>query len=152
MSVTSKEDTQKLQNDLESVYRWADKNNMSFNVTKFEVLRYGANSELKEETNYLAPDGSKIQSKSHLTDLGVIMSACGSFPEHINKTCKKARDMCSWILRTFKSRSPLLMVSLWKAMVQPILDYCSQLWCPIQPGPNQTARGSAKELFQENHA
>ena len=42
--------------------------------------------------------------------------------------------MCSWILRTFKSRSPILMVSLWKAMVQPILDYCSQLWCPIQPG------------------
>ena len=22
----------------------------------------------------------------------------------------------------------------WKALVQPILDYCSQLWCPIRPG------------------
>ena len=42
--------------------------------------------------------------------------------------------MRSWILRTFKSRSPLLMVSLFKAMVQPILDYCSQLWCPVQSG------------------
>ena len=26
------------------------------------------------------------------------------------------------------------MTTLWKALVQPILDYCSQLWCPIQPG------------------
>ena len=42
--------------------------------------------------------------------------------------------MCSWILRTFVSRSPFLMTTLWKALVQPILDYCSQLWCPILPG------------------
>ena len=49
-------------------------------------------------------------------------------------TCKKARDMCSWILRTFSSRSPLLMITLWKSLVQPILDYCSQLWCPIKLG------------------
>ena len=66
MSVTCKEDTQKLQKDLDSVYRWADKNNMAFNISKFEVLRYGANSELKDETKYLAPDGSEIQSKCHL--------------------------------------------------------------------------------------
>ena len=134
MSVKTEEDTKKLQNDLDSVYKWASKNNMTFNITKFEVLRYGKNLNLKENTNYFAPDGSVIQSKSHLKDLGVFMSASGSFSEHINITCKKARDMCSWILRTFKSRSPLLMVSLWKSMVQPILDYCSQLWCPVQSG------------------
>ena len=39
--------TPKLQNDLDSVYRWANKNNMTFNI-KFEILRYGANSELKK--------------------------------------------------------------------------------------------------------
>ena len=42
--------------------------------------------------------------------------------------------MCSWILRTFRSRSQVVMMTLWKALVQPILDYCSQLWCPIRPG------------------
>ena len=26
------------------------------------------------------------------------------------------------------------MVTLWKSMVQPILKYCSQLWCPVQSG------------------
>ena len=62
------------------------------------------------------------------------MSNDGTFSEHISQTCKKARDMCSWILRTFSSRSPVLMVTLWKSLVQPILDYCSQLWCPTQLG------------------
>ena len=51
--------------------------------------------------------------------------------------CGKARDMCSWILRTFKSRSPVTMKTLWKSLVLPILDYCSQLWCPIKPGQIQ---------------
>ena len=62
------------------------------------------------------------------------MSSSALFSEHINHVCDKARNMCSWILRTFKSRSPLVMSTLWKALVQPILDYCSQLWCPIGPG------------------
>ena len=97
-------------------------------------MRYGNNSEIKETTKYFAPDGSEIENKSLVKDLGVMMSSSGSFSEHINKTCKKAREMCSWILRTFISRSPQLMLTLWKSLVQPILDYCSQLWCPIQPG------------------
>ena len=62
------------------------------------------------------------------------MSNTATFSEHINKICEKARDMCSWILRTFRPRSPQLMITLWKSLVQPILDYCSQLWCPTTPG------------------
>ena len=45
--------------------------------------------------------------------------------------------MCSWILRTFKSRSPELMLTTWKSLVLPILDYCSQLWCPTANGEIQ---------------
>ena len=134
MSVSTQKDTEKLQDDLNKVYVWAVENNMSFNNNKFELIRYGLNTLLKDSTHYFGPDGSEIESKPHVKDLGVMMSSNGSFSEHINKTCEKARDMCSWILRTFSSRSPLLMTTLWKALVQPILDYCSQLWCPIQPG------------------
>ena len=60
------------------------------------------------------------------------MSDTAKFSEHINKVCEKARDMCSWILRTFKCRSPDLMKTLWRSLVLPIMDYCSQLWCPIE--------------------
>ena len=30
-----------------------------------------------------------------------------------------------------------VMMTLWKSLVTPILDYCSQLWCPIQVGQIQ---------------
>ena len=62
------------------------------------------------------------------------MSNSGNIHEHIKTVCEKARNMCSWILRTFTSRSPVLMLTLWKSLVLPILDYCSQLWSPTNKG------------------
>ena len=44
-------DSNSLQKDIDSVYKWADTNNMSFNCDKFEVLRYGYNQELKSSSH-----------------------------------------------------------------------------------------------------
>ena len=98
------------------------------------LLQYGLNDEIKQSTKYYAPNGTQIEAKIHLKDLGVTMSNNGTFSQQINKICQSARDMCSWILRTFKSRSADLMKTTWRTLVLPILDYCSQLWCPIKPG------------------
>ena len=130
-------DASALQTDMEVVYQWALDNNMTFNDLKFEMLRFGPDSTLKLTTNYTSPDGAIIDVKDHVRDLGVTVSADGSFKEHINKICLSARNMCAWILRTFKSRSPELMLTTWKSLVLPILDYCSQLWCPQKRGEIQ---------------
>jgi hypothetical protein len=60
------------------------------------------------------------------------MTNSGKFVDHINLVCEKAKDMSSWVLRTFRNRTPVVMKTLWSALVQPILDYCSLLF--IQPG------------------
>ena len=133
-SVANEEDVDKLQEDLAKIYSWASKNNMKFNEDKFELIQFGLSLLLHEKRTYFGPDGSEIKAKVHVKDLGVYISNTCNFSEHINKVCSKARDMCSWILRTFHSRTPLLMLTLWKSLVQPILDYCSQLWCPTTPG------------------
>ena len=91
----------------------------------------------KISTSYTAPDGTIITEKPHLRDLGVTMSADGTFRQHINNVCQSARNMCSWIFRTFESRSPVLLLTLWKSLVIPILDYCSQLWSPSKVGDIQ---------------
>ena len=126
-----------LQSDLDAVFQWSLDNNMTFNDSKFELVRYGTNQELKDSTFYTRPDGEHIEEKYHVRDLGVTMSNTATFTEHINKIADSARDMCSWILRTFKSRSPELMLTTWKSLVLPILDYCSQLWCPTAKGEIQ---------------
>ncbi len=135
--VSGIKDASALQTDLEAVYQWAIDNNMSFNNLKFELLRRGSDSTLQACTSYTAPDGTIISDKAHVKDLGVTMSSDCTFREHINKICQSARNMCSWILRTFKSRSTDLMLTTWKSLVLPILDYCSQLWCPSKKGDIQ---------------
>ena len=130
-------DASALQRDLEIVYQWAEDNNMSFNNLKFECLRFGPDLTLKATTNYTSPSGTIIDMKEHVRDLGVTMSSDGTFSEHIQKICLSARNMCSWILRTFSDRSTELMLITWKSLVLPILDYCSQLWCPLKKGDIQ---------------
>ena len=46
---------------------------MDFNNSKFEAVRYGLDTMLKETTKYLGPDGIEIEMRAHVNDLGVTM-------------------------------------------------------------------------------
>ena len=132
--VASIADTICLQEDLNKVYAWSDAANMKLNNDKFEALRYGDNKELKESTTYTTPSGKPIEVKSELKDLGVIMSDDCQFNKQIESVVEKAKNMSSWILRTFKTRARVPMLTLYKSLVLPILEYCSVLWCPLAVG------------------
>ena len=63
-----------LQRDLYKLYKWADTNNMKFNTNKFKLLRYGKEQEIKSTTTYKSYDGSNIDDKEQVRDLGLMMS------------------------------------------------------------------------------
>ena len=110
-------DVEKLQEDLQKVFNWQETNNMKFNGKKFEILRYGQNKLLKESTEYLNPEGEKIEQKENLRDLGIQMSDNANFSEHISKVCKKVSQKCGWILRIFVCRNTFFMKLMWKSLV-----------------------------------
>ena len=58
------------------------------------------------------------------------MSNDCKFKQHITDVVVNARKKSSWILRTFKTRAVIPMLTLWKSLVLPKLEYCSQLWNP----------------------
>ena len=47
---------------------------------------------------------------------------------------KRSSRLCGWILRTFQTRSSLLMLTLFKSIVLSRIDYGSQLWSPSKKG------------------
>ena len=97
--VDTEEDVEKLQEDLDLIYTWQQENNMLFNGKKFEMLRYGANDELKCDTNYFTPELEDIiEVKNNLRDLGIIMSDNAKFEDHITHVCLKVKQKCGWIL------------------------------------------------------
>ncbi len=119
-----------MQHDLNKVYDWTENNNMKLNSCKFEHLKYGKDIELKSRSTYFTNNKTVIENKNSVKDLGVWMSSDCSFTDHINKMIEKAKDISSWILRTFNNRSSDVMITLWKSLVLPHLDYCSQRWSP----------------------
>ena len=119
-----------MQHDLNKIFNWTIKNNMTLNNCKFEHLKYGKDNGTKIFSKYITINGTIINNKKTVKDLGVLMSDDCSFTEHINKVSAKTKDMSSWILRTFTTRDRYVMLTLWKSLVLPHFDYCSQLWSP----------------------
>ena len=128
MNVSNTDDIENMQKDLNNLYEWTSNCNMQFNGEKFLHLRYGW--KLDSQTGYQTENGNNISQVDNLKDLGVIMSSSASFEDHINQVCSKGKDMAGWILRTFSARDSTTMLTLFKTMVLPLVEYCCQLWSP----------------------
>ena len=67
-----------------------------------------------------------------IKDLGVIMNNKADFESYIAHIIKKARQKVGWILRSFHSRNINFLKHMYKSLVTPHIDYCSQLWMPTE--------------------
>lgn len=103
---------------------------MEFNTTKFEVLKIGSNSDLKKNIKYTNPKGDEIHETDLKKDLGVYFNSSGDFTDHFKLKVSKAKQIAGYIMRTFLSRKPEIMLTLLKSLVLPIIDYSSIVWNP----------------------
>ncbi len=122
-------DHTQLQTDLDTLYEWARSNNQHFHGKKFIHLAFTLSPNVAPP--YFNPDNLPILSKHYVRDLGIIFSTDGSFRHHINLLVTKAKKMTAWVLRTFISRDKHTMLTLWKGLIQPIIEYCCPLWSPV---------------------
>ena len=128
--IQSEEDCEMLQLDLDNVYTWADEAGMVFNAAKFELLRFWHNPDDAPDILYMAPDGGPIEEKDCLRDLGVRVSTDLTFQTQVDMVIESGNRMAGWALRTFRRRGSQLMLTILRSLIQPRLDYCSQLWSP----------------------
>ena len=106
---------------------------MKFNKKKFQVLRYGKNEELKEDTVYFSAGmETVIDQVNSCKDLGIMMTDNAKFDDQIDQASGKARQKCGLILRTLYTRDPMFLRHMFNTLAQPHLDYCSQLWAPTE--------------------
>ena len=56
------------------------------------------------------------------------------FDQHIHNVVKKSSQLRGWNLRTFQTRSEVLLLTLFKSIVLSRIDYGSQLWSPTKKG------------------
>ena len=115
---------------------------MEFNGLKFQALKYGRNSEMKDEYEYVNSEFSQfIENVNSTRDLGIIMSTDGHFDEHIDKVVTKSRQRCGWINRSFLNNEIEFRRSIWRTYIESYMDYGSQVWTPVDQGSIKYTKG-----------
>ena len=127
-------DRLQMQQDLSNVYKWAIDKGMVFYDAKFECLMYMCHANSSRPPDYLNNAGQSIEVSEEVKDLGILMSGNGSYCAHLGEIVTKTRHQVGWIFRTFSCRDRVSMLTIYKATVLPILEYCSQLWGPTKTG------------------
>ncbi len=64
-------------------------------------------------------------------DLGVMLDNSMSFRTQRSWAWAKTLQKVGWVLRSFRTRDLGTLRSLWHSLVQPHMDYASQLWAPV---------------------
>jgi ribonucleases P/MRP protein subunit RPP40 len=124
--VDSHSDGPEIQNDLQRVEDWANQWQMKFNINKCKVLHYGI---YHPGFTYMMC-GQPLEESTVERDLGVTMSSDLKVGIQCRETYCKSSQILGLINRTIKYKNPGTLISLYKFVVRPHLEYCSSACNP----------------------
>jgi len=120
------QDNISMQADLNRLVEWADKWQMQFNVSKCKVMYVGQKNPRSRYT--MRSNGLQIVEVEK--DLGVMISSDLKCSQQCMYAYTKANRVMGMIKRTITYKDPRIMLSLYKTLVRPHVEYCSSAWNP----------------------
>ena len=119
-----------VQTSLDNLVDWAQTWDMNYHFQKCKHLHIGnhdINFEYTMQTNSGEMKAQKVTSEK---DLGVTFDKNLKFTDHINNKVNKANRNVE-LFRTFTFMDKDMLLSLYKSVVRPILEYASSVWSPM---------------------
>jgi len=113
---------------------------MMLHEDKFEYMCHKSNKNsmldelpfVSDLYQYSVFNDSSLCQVHQLRDLGVVVSSNLSWSLNIREIANRARKKVAWVLSVFYTRSPEIMLNLYKSMVRSLLEYCLPLWSPVR--------------------
>ena len=130
--IESKDDTIKLQNDLNTLIKWEKEWAMEFHPTKCKVLRI--TNKLNIITNDYHMHGYNLKLVDNAKYLGVTINKKLSWKPHVNNIVKKANQTRAFLQRNLRSCTSDVKSQCYHTYVRPIIEYASVVWDPIGDG------------------
>jgi hypothetical protein len=129
-TIDNNDDCTILQNGINKLFDWCQKNGMVLNIKKCASMTFS-----RKKTNNIKYDYSindvKLDDVNSIRDLGVIIDSKLTFVNHIDRMTSSARSVLGFVKRRVKDfDDPYICKTLYCALVQPILEYASVVWSP----------------------
>ena len=129
--ITSIEDKEVEQEDINMLHEWAKENEMCHHPGKCHVLKIGEREITLHDLFEPYKLGDNIlEVVDHEKDLGVYIDQDLNFEHHMADKIKKANQMIGVIRRSFLHLDEETFILLYKSMVRPHLEYANQVWAP----------------------
>ena len=115
---------------------------MKLHQDKFELMQYttSLNNQTKKLLEilpfneyaryYTTSEGVNLVPAEQVQDLGICMSTKLDFSSHINLIVDKACSKAAWALSVFRCRNQDTMMTIFKSLLRPLLEYCCPIWNP----------------------
>ena len=152
--IKDKEDTLKLQRDIDRLGNWARKWGMIFQPVKCNMMQLTRKRLNKIQASYTL-EGTALENVDNIKYLGVTITTDLKWNMHISNICTKANRTLGFLRRTLFSCPQNVKETAYKGMVRPILEYGSSfhtnfqasiishvqwLHSPVCVGPGQKPR------------
>ena len=128
LTVTSKSDSQRLQNDLLKLEKWESLWDMEFNPSKCQVLHITRNRKPIQFKYNL--HGQTLTPVNDAKYLGVDISHDLRWNTHISRITTNANRTLGFIKRNIKTKHENIKTLAYKTLVRPQLEYASCAWSP----------------------
>lgn len=113
---------------------FARKNRFQFNGAKSGIMMFGVTDAARQRATSAkwTLSGSAVKVVDSYVYLGTVTEGSGlGWTHHLTAAIKKARRRSTnllWVCRTDRGMRSRTAVTLWQAMVRPLLEYASELW------------------------
>jgi len=130
--IASIDDCHFLQENLRRLKDYCERFKLQLNIDKCQKITFTRNPSKQIKFNYIIDSQAVVEVES-VKDLGVLLDSKLSFNDHINHIYNKSIKMLGYLFRTCGDfRDVDALKSVYSAIVRSHLDYCSQIYNPVQ--------------------
>jgi hypothetical protein len=138
LTITSEDDAEHLQEDLDKLAQWGEDWFMQFHPAKCTVLTV-TNKRNPIVTEYTIR-GQLLAAVTSARYLGVTITDKVNWSQHIDSITNKANRTLGFLRRNLKISSISIKEQAYKTLVRPLVEYASPVWDPHQSSSDVIVR------------
>ena len=128
LTVTSKDDSHTLQQDLIKLEHWEKTWEMHFNSSKYQVMHI-CKSPNPIKTQYVL-HGQVLEAVEHVKYMGLDIGNKQSWNNHIQNVTTKANKTLGYLRRNIRTKHKVIRQTAYQTLVRPQVEYASPVWSP----------------------